>query len=170
MKFFRRILWNGLAVTSALLFIATCMLWVRSDTTACAVQYARKSGGSFSAEAWNRNLCLGFENVSSGKPSSHLQYSEVPARNVRFLKSNRESSVSLWGFQWRIGLSRSGVVRYRLLIVPGWSISACLITPPLCWLFLRKRRQKGCCVMCGYDLRATPEDQSRYPLNYASRL
>lgn len=31
----------------------------------------------------------------------------------------------------------------------------------------RKRLRSGRCVECGYDLRGSPDDQGRYPLNYA---
>ena len=44
---------------------------------------------------------------------------------------------------------------------------------PLAWWrghTLARRRRGDLCPVCGYDLRASPEDQSRYPLNYASRI
>jgi hypothetical protein len=55
----------------------------------------------------------------------------------------------------------------------AWLLAAALV-PPLLWLAysLRRGNRLGqhACTTCGYDVRATPEDQSRYPLNYAPRF
>ena len=62
---------------------------------------------------------------------------------------------------------------YRV-VVPYWPVI--LLSLPLTVAGINRllkrlaRPSAGICRICGYDLRATPEDQSRYPLNYASRI
>ena len=61
---------------------------------------------------------------------------------------------------------------YDLFYSDGITLSAIL---PIIWVGARMRRKirtarrlsSHQCVACGYDLRETPDDQGRYPLNYA---
>jgi hypothetical protein len=61
-----------------------------------------------------------------------------------------------------------------LLTISYWPAIGIVASPAalalLCRLRPRMSRASSLCSNCGYDLRATPEDQSRYPLNYASRI
>jgi hypothetical protein len=59
----------------------------------------------------------------------------------------------------------TGVCGFFVMIPVGILIGLMMLIP-------RRRRTTPwyVCARCGYDLRATPEDQSRYPLNYASRF
>ena len=69
----------------------------------------------------------------------------------------------------RLGFHRlEGTVRYtvwedgrfRGVMVPAWLCVITLAAPSLAWSVRRgsdrRRLAKGCCVRCGYDLRATP--------------
>jgi hypothetical protein len=47
----------------------------------------------------------------------------------------------------------------RLLMVPAWFLATAMALPPvvLIWRWNRSRVHAGCCRICGYDLRATPD-------------
>ncbi len=44
----------------------------------------------------------------------------------------------------------------RAVVVPDWFLMAVFLVLPAMW-WLKKKPMPGCCVACGYDLRATPE-------------
>jgi hypothetical protein len=75
---------------------------------------------------------------------------------------------------WFAGPQTSAVNHSTPLVVPVAAMAALpalwmmLMIPP--WRRRRARGKRGQCLQCGYDIRATPEDQGRYPLNYASRI
>jgi hypothetical protein len=85
-------------------------------------------------------------------------------------------------FYWHIHTNApisgtSAVYEQSTLILSYWPMLVLAAVLPALKIYtlmqarrIRIRQIKGLCMACGYDLRATPEDQSRYPLNYASRI
>ena len=75
----------------------------------------------------------------------------------------------LGGFQWGEGLENSSpdIIGYRkteqtyAVIAPGWFVLLVGTVPiVVAWRRVRRRQlrqQDGCCLVCGYDLRATPD-------------
>jgi hypothetical protein len=92
-----------------------------------------------------------------------------------FYASEIDVDMGAWewhGVRWRAGAASarpstisSGVmstplVPYRWLSVPWYFLLGVLMPPSVAWLiWLRRARRTrvGCCAICGYDLRATPE-------------
>lgn len=65
------------------------------------------------------------------------------------------ADATTWHF-WGHGFSKRA--NYFRLVVPYWSVLLATGIAPILWVFNRRRRTgAGCCVICGYDLRATPD-------------
>jgi hypothetical protein len=64
------------------------------------------------------------------------------------------------GFAYAVGGSAGGNVA-RQFAVPYWAFALLCAMLPGAWLILNRRRRRlaraGLCLVCGYDLRATPE-------------
>jgi hypothetical protein len=164
-----RYLFNAMAGISLLLFVATCILWVKSyqvETTTCRQIGLRL----YAAESLNGKVQ--FE-ITSGWPPQPKQFQqwEFSSTKVGSPYANLFAGPMTWSFlgfgyssitfTLRVQYAPSPVVtspaRSRMLTVPLWSV--CLMTgwlPPwwLCWR--RRSGNVGICRICGYDLRATP--------------
>jgi len=139
MKRLRRWLFNFTAAVSGLLCIAVGILWAASysRTFQSEIQISKHH------EIWSQNGWLGLYALSS---------------RVFVLPTT----------------IRAGMVPSRMIRVPHGVLMVVLAVAPAIVLLGHKqrrreaiRKQGNLCVRCGYDLRATPEDCSRYPLNYA---
>ena len=64
------------------------------------------------------------------------------------------------GFRWRFDSTvHPKQTRFsRLVIMPYWAPLLVFALLPVLWVWRRRRhRRPGCCAVCGYDLRASPE-------------
>jgi hypothetical protein len=87
-------------------------------------------------------------------PDAQREWYKAPAGSLSYEIIGIRASLREVG-----GLER----RYSLLL-PFWSLALLWLSLPVGWLFLyrghwrrRRRREKGLCVKCGYDLRGTPD-------------
>lgn len=161
----RLILFNLLTAISALLCAATLAMWGRSyfvgdvwirQTPATVRDSIDSSHGSV---AWGRNR------LPPGVfgPGISSRHTTVPPTA---LGMDRRFA----GFGWEKYVSPT--LTYVGVLIPYWALFALTAAVTLiCRRISRiERHVVGHCPSCGYDLRATPEDQSRYPLNYACRF
>lgn len=159
--------WTFLAAASLLLCIASIVMWARSY---------------FVAERWNwlgegRELSM----ASSGGRFDWYRVWDAPAMPTvtqyhpfkRALTKDFEERIVVLdrgGYQ-RLGPFAGFIVYYDPrpsfgtlfveVIAPWWSLTLLTAIAPLLWLRsarkARRRKLAGCCAVCGYDLRATPE-------------
>lgn len=169
---------NILAGTSALLFVAVAVLWVRSywvtewyswvadgEATSTAVVNAKGRlavshinwTASVFAFAELRTALVPPPGYMAERPPTRLQWDVDPAPDTH--------AVRLLGLvvlcQTKPGQSGSANSVLDLLIPHYWLLLLCL-PMPLLWLRcergerrLRWRRETGLCLTCGYDLRAS---------------
>lgn len=163
----RRFAFIGTICLSALVFAAAAALWIWSGSHADVWVWRTTRTQDMIVSA-RGDLGWSHEKVPSGIYSPLRRHLRMPDEFSGMSVRNHFA-----GFGWDSYVDTK--VQYRVLIVPDWFLTAVSLPLPLIWLTMRwKRRRRGrptaVCATCGYDLRATPEDQSRYPLNYASRI
>ena len=178
--------WNGLAAASLLLSLALVAEWVRShqirDGVVCRIHgpvppYGRALWAEVSLEEGRLNIDEVEhqpDNTSESWRVGDIRGSDGPSPAWRSAPATRQFSPqprSIWN---RLGFSHG---TYRLAISPflsnpyifdhrEWSVpiwmTFCVIELPASLWFLAawkryRRKQRGGCPVCGYDLRATPD-------------
>jgi hypothetical protein len=164
-----RTLFTLLVPLSVLLCVLSCILWVRSYWRSDRVDW-RTRGGSRYVWTAQGHLVVGFSVIDvSGEPAKNfgLTYvNDAPLRPYNFFlyayPDPTETQIN-WergGFAWY----QRRKVRESLSVIaiaPFWSVAVATALLPGMWMIGRwggaRRRRRGLCLACGYDLRASPE-------------
>ena len=145
----RRVLINGLAALSAVLFVAVSVMWMRSyyrwDSGLCRFGPFMVVAGSAlgSGEVGVAIRLTGQRWSFDGERYASDVVYKMPASSRKINLSVKTDG----GFEARIYLA-----------VPYWFLLILFsITPLIRWRMGRRVVAAGVCRQCGYDLRATPE-------------
>ena len=140
---------------SVLLCVITCALWVVSYRALICITFLHDGkwgtvlvGHGALVVGWYGSHGDGVPVHASVLPSS-LRYRLYPPANP-YLNLRRR-----WQFAG-FGSSFHGGKEY--LLIPIWAVEGMFAAVPLCRLLYPRKRpyRRGCCLSCGYDLRATP--------------
>jgi hypothetical protein len=165
----RRVLFNLIAEVSALLFIAIVLVTIRSyfvfdDYMFRKFNHSSRQLSLFSP-GWNHGVVL------LTYISAKLKDDVAPQRYETITSfSHTTDPPQVNTEQWRLE-DRSMITGSAFKQVTGWFVKVPFWFPailtlilPLLWLskhrkeaIRRDRRNRGLCITCGYDIRATPE-------------
>jgi hypothetical protein len=162
-----RIVVDALAVITLVFALATAGLWARSYSTA---QYL----GWTDASGWRGGLSLAgllrFEHGTFPMDKPGWSHKSDPVTNRAALWDEVAARDRRGGWLKRFGLAYSSFdygnegrqMRYAVYL-PHWLVVVVLLVPAAgrFWMIARRRRvaarlRRNCCVVCGYDLRASP--------------
>jgi 4-amino-4-deoxy-L-arabinose transferase-like glycosyltransferase len=175
MRRLARHLFTLCSASSLLLFVAVCVLWVRSYRVSDQLIWRRIDGFRSLRTAQGHVVLDLYLGDRTGGPADFygLKYqrdSVSPAGNEGLGALNVDPG-DTWidwhrgGFAWYEWAPPDKRTRIAIGVTPFWGIAAGTIVLPLAWTTLRlrsrirRRRNKtsGLCPTCGYDLRASPE-------------
>jgi hypothetical protein len=175
-KRLRRVAWNWLVLLSAISCLAMTWFWLSGyiqgwwgiwevRTTDIGTLVTCKiyiGGGGLSLEYMDERL-LADEQLA---PESFRVPLEKPQPERRFNRygGNDYPAPPRWASgasaAWRTYSSRPFAYKRGILILHCWMVVAIMALPSILWLGRRRRARMiasdGRCVICGYDLRATP--------------
>ena len=152
----RRLL-NLLTALSLLLFVAVCVLWVRSYWIGSVFGYrAPPSGGVYGncyLASYDGRLAYSRLLKTQADGQVGLYANDYP------LAPDYEMDVGFAGFGYRSLNHRTFTLKeWRL---PYWAPATLLAVPPAVALLRRRKSRRdrtlNLCPSCGYDLRATPD-------------
>jgi hypothetical protein len=140
-------MFNGLAILSLLLCVATMVLWVRS--------YDVQPPPSSYSDRWLYDE--GYASIYRGE-FTFVYYDTVP-RPAQWFQVARLNTRPLQISQWTGGSGWNKSWWYTSVNVRLWLVCVVFAIPSLTWVarLLKRPRLPGICQKCGYDLRATPD-------------
>jgi hypothetical protein len=166
-RFCRRV-FNAIAILSLVFCLAMAALWARSFWYSDLTGHAN-SAGSWYVASWTGTLLLHTDNNPEG--GSGLLYSQ----KLTGVESDSFRNISRLGFvdykeaygSHRLdvwpppGPNVPAIIHSRYIRIPDWFLVAVFAVAPIIYfiliILLRRRITTGCCLRCGYDLRATPD-------------
>jgi len=174
------------AALSALLFLLSLILWLRSykigeelyfNTSSAPPNRTTPLPGKPDPWLYQYHLAAGAGKFRIVRRNLTARDATPPGlkraddpQDVMFTLFKRDSADTSWkfaGFDYanfeRKYISTGGMQAWQwgftIFTIPGWLLPLITIVPPL--LFIRRwrkfRRKPGHCPACGYDLRATPD-------------
>ena len=160
---------NLAAPASAVLLVATCVLWVRSYRVRDSLSWGRPGGNCHSAQSIHGTAQV-LSDLDGGCSGGRSYQSDPLSPQAVWHGGHSGYPVTVeWhmGLVWQtyqrieMGWGGGGFVgHYRLIVVPYRYPAALLALVPAAWLARKwrrgRRRGAGLCPACGYDLRATP--------------
>ncbi len=164
-------LFKILAAVSALMFVSVCALWVRSHLVrdyawaflpwpgdSAGVRRLKldvDSGGGQLEVSWkvwaraDREVLRGRGGIGA-QDFYHRTFDEVPRQYAQSIPP------TVWN---RLGFKSYSGPTHTNVCVPYWSLELAATVLPGVWMVRWNRRRRrlaaGCCVACGYDLRAS---------------
>jgi len=182
MRWGRRYIVGGLTILSLILCVASGVLWVRSyyrldyldirprRTPHVVWSITSQAGGVAVRWKFLPRTALAYERVHDSHGADSVYLRSVPLETERWDWFGADDLQWGWaGFGYRAkdeggqAYSASYIyqgVKYRVVIVPWWSLPLVTgVTPAALLVSVLRRNGKrpGFCRSCGYDLRATPD-------------
>jgi hypothetical protein len=172
-KRFARLLFGLAGFVSAVMCVASAVLWVRSylryDEVTWSSQPRSGVGGenvNASAVSERGQVAVNYQHYGWPTAAGATAPNGEPPLIRREWRTmtpvlDRYASITRHGFG-RADIVRSDLVSYAVYF-PHWSLVAVTAPLPVAALLLRRRRRRrelaasGRCHVCGYDLRATPD-------------
>ena len=173
MKRVRRWLFNGLAAVSAVLFVGVCLLWARSrgHQTGDTLFVQTKPGRYYAVMTGQGGI--GFDCTIVEHPAELRRFGVGTSYSLHYCHQNffypPVSARQRLGFDYfdgELGDTTDRIIgsgTFRTVVLPSWLFAAAFallpatVLPALLRGLVRWRQPcRGCCPVCGYDLRATP--------------
>ena len=168
------------STVSALLFVTTCVLWVRSYRVTDQLNWLSPRTDRTAIVSEGRVAVLSERLINESSmflPPAGRRYGltrsnhRKPDSSDRWLfgftvtkVNGREADFQLGGFRFAFQDGRGNFnvdLTAHLLISPLWLLDLLFLLLPVSWIAVRFKRRAGesrhLCTHCGYDLRATPD-------------
>jgi hypothetical protein len=169
MKRFCRWLFNVLAWGSLLMCATTIALWVRSYTKIDSVEYTSAGGTWFSIQSHPAGYLRAVIAHNAPGPFGICIEPRVPHGRVYTIFPERGfffggaytagGTIANW-FTQSGQLIANTKLPYRAFMISDLHLAVLTLLSASIWFVQRwrtKRYARGCCMCCGYDLRATPD-------------
>ncbi len=147
-----------ISVISLLLFVGTCVLWVRGNFKSDTVYLDRTRSGlnllSIRGAVGLAWWWYPFREDASPELEWSFEHSEPRSRDE--LLSGVQTSRQIAGV---VIVSAAVHTTVHGVIIPDWMLAAAFLVCPVLFFWRRRFHQipPNACRICGYDLRATPE-------------
>jgi hypothetical protein len=165
MKRFRQRLFNGITALSLLICAVTVTSWILSFFVAPSIEWDNSSGTRvwvFDCVLGEMRVCRNVNdsvwNFAPGHTSFSFNWMRPRSldQNAHFFGRFSQYKFRFLGFGvYSIEVPNSGH-HFNYFFWPCWATVLFTFPLPVLWVIRRPRFSEGHCPICGYDLRATP--------------